>query len=470
MIYATATSACDVRSLGYMERLGLWGAGSSFADFATFNKVLSKMTVAALEAVARDLKSRQGCFVARSLSYAQTECCLLECAAARRSGSGVRRRDGAVGPAVRRVRGGGRARRMSRRRAMSLFWGSHQAFVSADDDRLEAARGRRAREGGARGGPRRHHRPAEHGRGGAHARARELGAGARGRRRQRGRGSRAWRRSRRSIVKLVLAKLPPGGAGEAAAAGLADAFDRLALPPAVLDHLIDELGGTDAVAEMTEPQVPRRRGGSTAAAWRTPFVVERRNAAGGSMDAVNITERNDFQAGRKRVAVISEAASTARACARRVPLQVGLGEARRPHARAAVARRRGHPAVRTLASQQSQVSGPSYVLAMSALGGERRFASCIAKRVAQLAFTRRRPARGRRQRGGRASTTTRQDLDSSRFASAAVKDVYEWLATDDDDDEEAADDEVDGARARALRPPSARVVCAARRLDATRRV
>jgi len=57
VIYSSATAATDVRHLGYMIRLGLWGKGTAFADFAEFASEIEEGGVGAMEMVARDLKS-----------------------------------------------------------------------------------------------------------------------------------------------------------------------------------------------------------------------------------------------------------------------------------------------------------------------------------------------------------------------------------------------------------------------------
>lgn len=56
--------------MGYMERLGLWGAGhSAFPTFADFLEVIGSRGVGALEMVAMDMKAR-GMYVCRTLSFA----------------------------------------------------------------------------------------------------------------------------------------------------------------------------------------------------------------------------------------------------------------------------------------------------------------------------------------------------------------------------------------------------------------
>jgi len=62
--------ASEPRNMGYMERLGLWGAGNpAFSNFADFMDAVGSRGVCALELVAMDMKA-QGMYVARTLSYA----------------------------------------------------------------------------------------------------------------------------------------------------------------------------------------------------------------------------------------------------------------------------------------------------------------------------------------------------------------------------------------------------------------
>nr|XP_028958706.1 protein FORGETTER 1 isoform X1 [Malus domestica] len=68
VIYCSATGASEPRNLGYMVRLGLWGPGTSFADFREFLGAIEKGGVGALELVAMDMKAR-GMYVCRTLSY-----------------------------------------------------------------------------------------------------------------------------------------------------------------------------------------------------------------------------------------------------------------------------------------------------------------------------------------------------------------------------------------------------------------
>lgn len=68
VVYASATSASDIASLGFATRLGLWGRGTSFATADTFFKEMNEGGTNALEMVARDLKA-MGLYMAANLSF-----------------------------------------------------------------------------------------------------------------------------------------------------------------------------------------------------------------------------------------------------------------------------------------------------------------------------------------------------------------------------------------------------------------
>ena len=58
----------QVRELGYMTRLGMWGAGTPFDSFTAFCQTIDKAGVGAMELLAMDMKSR-GLFVSRMLAF-----------------------------------------------------------------------------------------------------------------------------------------------------------------------------------------------------------------------------------------------------------------------------------------------------------------------------------------------------------------------------------------------------------------
>lgn len=68
VVYVSATGATEVSNLNYAKRLGLWGEGTPFAGVDDFISAIQSGGVAAMEVVARDMKS-MGLYLSRSLSY-----------------------------------------------------------------------------------------------------------------------------------------------------------------------------------------------------------------------------------------------------------------------------------------------------------------------------------------------------------------------------------------------------------------
>jgi predicted RNA methylase len=78
VVYVSATGATTVHNLGYAQRLGLWGGDDfPFANRAEFVEAVENGGVAAMEVLARDLRSL-GLYTSRSLSYDGVEYELVE--------------------------------------------------------------------------------------------------------------------------------------------------------------------------------------------------------------------------------------------------------------------------------------------------------------------------------------------------------------------------------------------------------
>lgn len=58
VVYASATGASEPRNMAYMVRLGMWGEGTPFNEFADFISAVEKRGVGAMEIVAMDMKLR----------------------------------------------------------------------------------------------------------------------------------------------------------------------------------------------------------------------------------------------------------------------------------------------------------------------------------------------------------------------------------------------------------------------------
>jgi hypothetical protein len=58
----------QVANMAYMERMGLWGPASPFADFNAFLESMRKRGVSFMELLAMEMKAA-GRYVARGLSF-----------------------------------------------------------------------------------------------------------------------------------------------------------------------------------------------------------------------------------------------------------------------------------------------------------------------------------------------------------------------------------------------------------------
>lgn len=132
VVYASATFASEVRHMAPLARLGLWGTGTVFNDLNAFMTEIGRGGVAALELVARELKAF-GKYASRSISYRGVEYSekhhdLTE--EQLKAYDTAAKAWQAIMEAVEEqlVSNGAGSNAQARARAMSRFWGDHQRF------------------------------------------------------------------------------------------------------------------------------------------------------------------------------------------------------------------------------------------------------------------------------------------------------------------------------------------------------
>eukprot|EP00897_Mesotaenium_endlicherianum_P005981 jgi/Mesen1/5410/ME000269S04553 len=469
VLYCSATGASEPRHMGYMARLGLWGAGTGFASFGGFLGALEKRGVGALELVAMDMKAR-GMYMCRTLSFQGAEFDVVNvplepvmekmspgaaiwryfwathqrffrhmCMAAKVPAV-VRMAKQALAEgkcAVIGLQSTGEARTED---AVAKYGVEMDDFLSGPRELLlklvedqyplppepKIVPGREDKPGGRKDKEQQEDKKQE-----PEDKKRKAGAAAVASVSQRGRVRRAVRYrgfdddeedadNELAVCQLCRRAahpqcLPPPGTGfvvpprdwtcpdcdkvtadvTAERSAYADELWRryksavgrkdeilsmtrsLQLPNNPLDDLIDQLGGPDHVAEMTG-----RKGMLVRAANGKGVLYQSRSSRDVAQEMLNVREKALFMEGAKRVAVISEAASA--------------GISLHADRRATNQRRRVHltlelPWSADKAIQQfgrthrsNQASAPQYRLLFADLGGERRFASVVAKRLETL--------------------------------------------------------------------------------------
>ena len=157
----------------------------------------------------------------------------------------------------------------------------------------------------------------------------------------------------------------------------------LRLPPNPLDELISQLGGPQAVAEMSGRSQRSLKDLSTGLVTRE---LRKELKLKEKALSVNVSEQRSFQSGRKRFAVITEAASAG----------ISLHSDRREQLRGSEVRRRhmiclelpwaADKAVQQLGRvhRSNQLLPPKFTCLVTDLAGEARFVSAVAQRLTQL--------------------------------------------------------------------------------------
>ncbi|MGH9844126.1 MAG: strawberry notch-like NTP hydrolase domain-containing protein, partial [Blastocatellia bacterium] len=335
VVYSSATGATDVRNMAYMTRLGLWGAGTAFpGGFGEFMAEISSGGVGAMEMVSRDLKAL-GMYLSGSISFGVCP----------RSGKSVeyRERIHRLAPEQREmynraaaawqkvmqnidealvVTGGGKRARAV---ALNKFWSDHQRFfrqvicafkvpvVIAEAEQAlkedksivislvgtgEARTRDQVAKAAAAGGlledldfSPREVIAAMVERGFPTALYQDVTDPATG-------------KTLQVVVKDKDGNVMQSREALRMKQDLIDGLSALDLPENPLDQLVNHFGERN-VAELT---------GRTRRLIRDPksgkVAYKKRAPEGVAMDRVNVHEMEQFQAGRKRIAIISDAAST----------------------------------------------------------------------------------------------------------------------------------------------------------------
>jgi hypothetical protein len=407
VVYSSATGATDVRNMAYMTRLGLWGPGTSFPEgFKQFLAEIDGGGVGAMEMVSRDMKSL-GMYASGSISFGVDP----------RSGKAVeyRERVHSLTPAQRTMynhasaawrfvlqnidraleitNAGPRARGI----ALNKFWSDHQRFfrqlicafkvpsvIAEAEDALRSGKSAVISLVGTGEAKTREQIARVLAEGGnledLDFSPREIIAAMI----ERGFPTQLYQDATdpASGKTIQVAVTDDNGAPVQSQEALrmkqalVDGLSAVHLPENPLDQLVNHFREAN-VAELT---------GRTRRLIRDPGTghVEYRKRApeGVAMNHVNVHEMHRFQDGRCRVAIISDAGS--------------IGISLHASNRAANYQRRVHITLELgwSADKQMQCFGrthrsdqaepPEYVLLSTELGGEKRFSSTIARRLASL--------------------------------------------------------------------------------------
>jgi hypothetical protein len=436
----SATAATDVINLGYLDRLGLWGPGTAFPNgFPQFAAEIGSGGISAMEMVARELKA-QGKYLSRTLSFKGVTYKDVEHKLTPEQKelyrTAVKAWRSVVVQAEDTIKNTNNGNHHAVARFMSLFYGAqlrffnvllttlkiptavedaNEALAAGKSDVItlintnEAAQNREKNKMATRGvddedeipdydfGPAemltdlvKEHYPTQQYKDDVDSNGNPI------------------------KVAVVDADGAPVHNPEAIKQRdklLADIKRDLKLPANPLDILINSLGGPKQVAELTGR---KERYDDTIG----KFV--KRGDPNVKREDINKAEAASFQAGKKRVAILSNAASTG------ISLQADLGSAnqqKRHHTTLQV----GWSADKAMqmlgrTHRTNQAHPPEYINIVSDLGGEKRFSSTIAKRLGSL---------GALTKGQKNATGGTDLMDKVNFESdqgkAAAKTFYDRM-------------------------------------------
>ena len=377
VLYCSATGVTDVKNMAYMGRLGLWGYGTPFKDFNMFVDNITRRGLGTLEMLAIDMKAA-GMYISRGLSYQETE---FRNIVVNLTEAQVKIWDKAVhvwNELKRSIIIATDRTNSKKPQLWGQFWAAHQRFfkqlcISMKVPKIVKEANEALIDGycvviglQTTGESSLMHEFAE--------RSSKINSFI----------SLSGEILRRFIIQnfptdiqLKTDEIKEDSWSVKAKEMLLAFVNEMGLPNSPLDEIIDQLGGPSKVAEMTG-----RSGRIVRLHPDSMPQYQNRLSTVGSVDSLNVHERNNFMSGGKLIAIISDAAST--------------GISLHADTRASNQRRRMHltielpwsadKAVQQLgrSHRSNQSSGPVYRLIATNLGGEKRFAAAVSKRLQSL--------------------------------------------------------------------------------------
>lgn len=384
VVYCSATGVSDVKNMAFMERLGLWGDGAPFKSFIEFLETVQKKGLGVAEMLAMEMKS-SGMYVSRGLSYRQAEFMTVEVPLTSEQHK-VYDVSAELWCEIRRSLDIALSKTgTSTGRVWTTYWGAHQRFFKQLCMGLKVPavvkEARAALDAGQ---------------------CVVIGLQSTGEaaldtdllHNGQGTPNKFISVCREIIKNFIRSNFPTHKAGNPgtgpvqeewsaeAKKMLMDFADQIDLPNSSLDELIDQLGGPCNVAEMTgrRGRIVRHSPGQKPAYEQRAVTTQGNTQT--AMENMNVKERNLFMSGKKLVAIISDAASTGislhadeRVCNRRRRVHITM-ELPWSADKAVQQLGRSH--------RSNQSSGPLYKLLTTDLGGERRFAAAVARRLQSL--------------------------------------------------------------------------------------
>ena len=377
VVYCSATGVTDVKNMAFMERLGIWGVGTPFRDFDIFHESLTKRGLGALEMLSMEMKAA-GMYISRGLSYKDTEFHMVE-ATLTKEQQQIYDKVTHVWRELHRCMGHAIARTKSNpARLMTQYWASHQRFFKQLCMSMKVPSIVKEAKAALQDGYCVVIGLQTTGEASLDAELDQNDGDIKG----------FISLTREILKRFVLQFFPTEikiNADETkiddwcvqAQCMLLDYVEQIELPFSPLDEIIDELGGPNFVAEMTG-----RKGyiGRYNKADTPKYYL--RGGGSNLVESGNVVERNAFMHAEKDIAIISDAASTG------ISLHAdkgALNQKRRMHITVELPWS-ADKAVQQLgrSHRSNQSSAPIYKLVTSNLGGERRFAAAVAKRLQSL--------------------------------------------------------------------------------------